>query len=354
MRESSCRPAGEIDLNGSIPMRRSVSAVLPLLAYRAVQVGGIRRAETLAHDDAAAFRVMALPWQRVPMERGFASWWRLPTLCGDDAIAVRMVRWFGVSGLQMLGNAMLTSGNLRSAIETLCRYFAYLCEVDAIECVTSGDWTTVIWHDNELVPPTLRHFVVGVLCDFATSQGLLRVSPVRVRLQDRDTRIIEAFDALTDCPVTGGRSVTEVTFPVERLSTPLLASDPHQNMMLLARLAPFDRKRQHLSRYVAGLVDHLLGNTEVTIHQVAAHLAVRPRTLQRKLAREGVRFSSIVGDVRRRRAARLLRETDLPVTSVAGLVGYVDPTSFHRAFVGWYGITPLAYRARKIRATPLF
>jgi AraC-like DNA-binding protein len=43
-------------------------------------------------------------------------------------------------------------------------------------------------------------------------------------------------------------------------------------------------------------------------------------------------------------AARLLRQTGLPVQDVADQVGYRSPTAFIRAFGRQYGCPPLRYR----------
>ena len=55
-------------------------------------------------------------------------------------------------------------------------------------------------------------------------------------------------------------------------------------------------------------------------------------------------------ETRLRRAAQLLRSTDLPVKSVAPRVGFASRSYFSRAFKALYGVDPLAYRRGE--ATP--
>jgi AraC family transcriptional regulator, activator of mtrCDE len=52
-----------------------------------------------------------------------------------------------------------------------------------------------------------------------------------------------------------------------------------------------------------------------------------------------------VREVRLRRAADLLRQTDLPVATVAHRVGFQSRSSFSRAFVSQYGADPRSYRS---------
>lgn len=54
-----------------------------------------------------------------------------------------------------------------------------------------------------------------------------------------------------------------------------------------------------------------------------------------------------VKEIRMRAAARLLSATDYPVKSIAARVGYESRSHFSRAFSGFFGKSPVAYRAQK-------
>ncbi len=77
---------------------------------------------------------------------------------------------------------------------------------------------------------------------------------------------------------------------------------------------------------------------------VAASLAVSPRTLKRQLSRHGVTYSSLTEEVRRAESVRLLRGTSATIDQIADRLGYADASSFVRAFRRWTGRTPGAYR----------
>jgi len=90
-----------------------------------------------------------------------------------------------------------------------------------------------------------------------------------------------------------------------------------------------------------------LGQGAPTIEEIAGALGVRVRTLQRRLAANGITYSWLVGQVRVEEAKRLLRETNLTHTKIAAALAYSDPAHFTRAFVRWTGATPRAYRYRE-------
>lgn len=77
---------------------------------------------------------------------------------------------------------------------------------------------------------------------------------------------------------------------------------------------------------------------------VAKKLHIGDRTLQRRLAEEGVTFANLVAHVRRENAERLLERTQLSVTQVSKLVGYRDVAAFVRAFRAWTKTTPAQFR----------
>lgn len=84
-------------------------------------------------------------------------------------------------------------------------------------------------------------------------------------------------------------------------------------------------------------------------HETAAALQMSPRTLNRRLEDEGSSFRAIKDALRRDTALSRITKTSQPVGSIAAELGFSDPSTFFRAFVGWTGISPSAYR-RRLRA----
>jgi AraC-like DNA-binding protein len=69
-----------------------------------------------------------------------------------------------------------------------------------------------------------------------------------------------------------------------------------------------------------------------------------PRTLGRKLEREGTTFKELLDDLRRRLALRYVGASDLALSEIAFLLGFSQAAAFHRAFKRWTSQTPLEYR----------
>jgi AraC-like DNA-binding protein len=77
----------------------------------------------------------------------------------------------------------------------------------------------------------------------------------------------------------------------------------------------------------------------------ASRLSIGRRTLQRALKAEATSFRELRARFIETRARALLSESGLEVQSIARALGYEEPNSFRRAFSGWTGQTPDAYRA---------
>lgn len=80
------------------------------------------------------------------------------------------------------------------------------------------------------------------------------------------------------------------------------------------------------------------------LSDVAAKLELHPQTLRRRLASEGTSFKDLKSDIRRDTALHFLGKRSLSVEEVAYRAGFSEASAFIRAFKGWTGLTPYAYR----------
>jgi AraC-like DNA-binding protein len=100
-----------------------------------------------------------------------------------------------------------------------------------------------------------------------------------------------------------------------------------------------------LSERVAELARRLLPTGQCSADFIADQLAMHPRTLQRRLATEGVRCQDVIERERRDQAARYLAEPGLYLSQIAVLLGYSEQSALNRSCRRWFGMTPRQYRA---------
>jgi AraC-like DNA-binding protein len=97
---------------------------------------------------------------------------------------------------------------------------------------------------------------------------------------------------------------------------------------------------------VERLIADRLPDGGATLRASAAALGMSERTLQRRLHAEGTTFEDLVDGVRRARALAYL-DAQLPIAEVAYLLGYAEPSVFHRAFKRWTGRSPEVWRSAR-------
>ena len=152
-------------------------------------------------------------------------------------------------------------------------------------------------------------------------------------------------DAL-DCPVRFGQSWCGFELPAHLAERRIENADPETRRIATKYLeATYLPSTAPLSARVAELARRLLPTGQCSADAIADELAMHPRTLQRRLATEGVRCQDVIDRERRTQAARYLTEPGLHLSQIAGLLGYTEQSELNRSCRRWFGKTPRQCRA---------
>ncbi|MBB4852832.1 AraC-like DNA-binding protein [Mycobacteroides chelonae] len=92
------------------------------------------------------------------------------------------------------------------------------------------------------------------------------------------------------------------------------------------------------------LIRQLLPTGVIGLGDIALHLGVHPKALQRRLGAEGTTFGELVEQTRREAAERLLSDTDLSLDLLSRQLGYAEQSVFTRSCKRWFGVPSSAYR----------
>lgn len=150
------------------------------------------------------------------------------------------------------------------------------------------------------------------------------------------------------CPIVFDQATNWVSFSATHLEAPIVRSEDDLEEFL--KVAPYHAVIEPVKneKSVSARIRVLIGDdfrTELpTFDQLTGMLNMSARTLRRRLDKEGTSYQRIKDGARRDAAIEFLTNPGLTVSDVAELVGFSDPSAFHRSFKRWTGLSPGSYR----------
>jgi AraC-like DNA-binding protein len=91
----------------------------------------------------------------------------------------------------------------------------------------------------------------------------------------------------------------------------------------------------------------LLPHGKAHADEISCKLGMSERSLARRLSREGLTLTRVLGDLKRELAKRYLLDEDLTISDIAWRLGYREASAFTHAFHRWFGKTPREMRSRE-------
>jgi len=259
-------------------------------------------------------------------------------------IGFELARLTPFGSYPLLDYLVATSENVAAGVEHLARYMHLVGNPTEISAHAAKDQTR-IEIANAPSRFSVEYSISLMVLHFRTeTEGGFAASSVSLRHPPDDE---PAFARQLGCEVTSGASWDGLLVPAAVWLRPLRRRDAvlrrfleTQAAHILARLP----QRTGLASEVQRALARDLTARGERMASVARELAMSGRTLQRRLAAEGVSYQQLVDAARKEAAARYLADSTLAIAEVAFLLGYSEPAPFHRAFKRWYGTTPDSFR----------
>jgi len=199
------------------------------------------------------------------------------------------------------------------------------------------------------VPYSTEFTLACILTRFRRTVGSA-FTPTEARFCYPEPRHVGEYRRVFACPLAFDADETVLRFARATLELPQPHADARLRVVLeraaatvLARL----RSASDLTTQVRRALSQELRGGVPTCEQVARRLALGVRTLNRQLQAEGTSFREQLAELRCELALRYLEDRRLAISEVAYLLGFSDPSAFHRAFKRWTGHSPLVWRKRR-------
>lgn len=278
----------------------------------------------------------------------------LEALVRDDPsrrdVAVRLGASMRCEDYGAFGLAFKCASDLRSSYQRVERYGRVVTSIANFRVVPTGATSrlTVVPAAPERLGLQMTHelaVAAAVSLSREVCQGEFRAVAAHMRHPAPSDRA--AFDDHFRCPVVFDADYDGLEVAHDVLSAPNRLGDQSFSRFFDGHLdqALADLPRdQGLEPRVRAEIAQALSEGVPTLSAMARRLGMGGRTLQRRLAEEGLTYQALVEAARRELAGRLLRGSDYSLAEVAFLTGFADQSTFSRAFKRWHGRTPRAYR----------
>ncbi len=272
-------------------------------------------AAALAMADGPDFPLrFALTFSRVP--------------CGVTFYGFRMGRTFG------------------EALQMLIRYKGDTSPERLVGSLTNEEFELRVIHRHEAPSGLASVMFFAWLTEVQRTTYRVEAEPLRVTLAEAVPNL-ELFEQHLKCSVQLGQQNT-IVFHREALGVvPLLAYPSPSSLSPGVSALPSGLESTEdacFSALVSAVLRENLEQGRLGAKEVANYLGTSVRTLQRRLASEGVTLRTLHDCVRRNLASELLLDSSVKTAEIARRLGYGDAGAFFKAFRGWHGVTPGQFR----------
>lgn len=261
---------------------------------------------------------------------------------------------YGVFGL-----AWKTASNLRASFTRSERYWRVLTSVSVYTIEPTEDGAFAHLHRDGVRDLGTRLSNEATLASMFTMSREVASQPVKLNgvfFKHAGPESAADHEAFFECPVHFNSDRDALLIADESMQGRNKLADAgitqYFETQLEAEISQIGEEHG-LDKQVKTQIANTLSEGIPNVSDIASKLAMSGRSLQRKLAEQGLTYQELVDGARRELAERLLLQSKHSLSDIAFLTGFSEQSSFNRAFKRWAGQTPRSYRlAAQSRTTP--
>ena len=258
----------------------------------------------------------------------------------------------GSSAFNILGYLAMSASTLGEAALALQEYEALVSNIGHTTIHHEKTVSKIIWQAEPDCEQFTHHIVEAVFAGWisfgrkivGTSAPINRIVFCHKKTDTRSTDRLPTFD----CPIVYEQSINAIEIDKKWLALPLAQSQQavYQALLFEAKksIERINQATLPFKRQLENLITNNLYQGTLSLDTIATQLNVSRRTLQRRLKQENLSFRQMVEQAKKDIAIKLIKEDSLPLTSIAGMLGFSEQSAFTRAFKRWTGKIPKAYR----------
>ncbi|ROS05244.1 AraC-like DNA-binding protein [Sinobacterium caligoides] len=280
------------------------------------------------------------------------------SLLQDESFGIRLGRGFTPGAFRMMCYAIIHSENLGKALRRASDFFRIFFNAQAELTLELEDDLAIVGYIEPGKAPDKTVQATDAyglsmwhrFCGWLTGRTL---ELQRVQFQAGEPENNRRYEELFGCPVDFDGRQNVLIFDATCLSWSLVHTE--QSLREFLRTAPYQlivmpskASDTGLIAQVRALIGHDFSQGFPSFEEITSALNMSAPTLRRRLKREGKTFQQLKDECRCDAAVAYLSRPDLSINAVAALMGFTDPSAFHRSFKKWTGMPPGEYRSREL------
>ncbi len=259
-----------------------------------------------------------------------------------------------LSAAGLIGQITQTCGSIQEALHYCCEFANLGCSVLPMRLMeTKKGYEVRITPDPEwrsFSEETFRQTLDGVLAFTIReleSLSLYQPFPIVIHLPWKAEGSPSEYHRVLGEHIVFEKKDIAIHLSKEHVEQKIVNADYNLLRILVAHAQEKSDKLEGesgFSKIVKQSVLKLIKPDFPSLEQVAHHLNMSPRTLQRKLQMEGFSFQLMVNELRFEMAKEYLKNPELSIKEISYLLNYAEPSVFIRSFKALTGKTPNNFR----------
>ena len=274
-------------------------------------------------------------------------WHAAARITEDECFGLKMGQTYCSNTLKVLGLAAVSSETVGDAVQRVLRYLPIFSTQVQLYSVEDDQYFTIYFEPRGTPHPLHVEAVVAQCAKIWESLENGQAPLVlETRLIGEHDRTRSYCESVFSGKVRLGAKRVAVRMSRAMLRNPLSTADAFLRKRLDASLEDMlgDLPNVNFAEQVKQRIRVLVSQREVSEELVATPFNMSPRHLRRKLSETQTTYEKLLDEVRMELAMRLIREGKLNLGRIAFELGFLDPSSFTRAFRRWTGMSPTAFK----------
>ncbi len=278
---------------------------------------------------------------------------------GDKMLGLHAGEHLNLSASGLVGQITQSCETVKQALEMICEFANLGCSSLPMQLEKiKTKYSLTIYPNQEWLMQSeqaVRQTAAGTLAfTIKAFHSLTRMQhfPKGMDLMWSEPDNSSEFQRVFNCPIRYEQKVIRIYLDESFVSESIITAN-YDLLRVLVQHAEAKsillKEHVEFSALVKQAILNMLKPEIPSMEQIAGHLNLSVRTLQRRLKKEGISFKKVLDDLRKELALTYIRRSDTSISDVAYLLDYSDVSTFNRSFKRWVGSSPSDYRRKVIK-----